>query len=60
MGRIDSFANQMVVKDIVQQIGLPAASDAGNDFYKAVALSHYQLIQVSVPFDFHPLPTSDF
>jgi len=40
----------MIVKKVEQQIGLPTASDAGNNLDKSIVLLANQLIQVLVSF----------
>lgn len=44
---------QIILKDVRKQIGLPAASDTGDNFDSAVAHFGNETLQVPIPLDYH-------
>ena len=53
MVRRDTRAEQMRPKELQQQIRLPAAPDASDDFDQAVVHAMDELVQIDVTFDLH-------
>ena len=53
MGIIRHGIQQVAIKEYIQQIGLAAPANARDHFDHAVMHSEDQLVEVSVPLDFH-------
>ena len=58
---IRSFCQQMILKQIEQQVGLSTASDASYHLYKSIVLLTDKLIQIDVSLNFHimTLPSTE-
>ena len=53
MVSIYAMIQQVMVKKVIQQIGLAASANAGNDFYQSIMFPFYQFIQIEISANLH-------
>ena len=49
----NALLQQISAEQIVEEVGLSAAADAGDDLHLSIPHEGYELVQIAVPFDLH-------